>query len=142
MWQISRPPYEWCEFGQVFNGLLGHLYKLGDWQTDESWPMLKIVETTNSVIKGYCLCRVGCCGLTDRASASHSQGPKGPESESSLGKKKINFSRRHYSNGMKMTKLLFFLSFYFQHGDINHTKHREEKSQELPDIDSPYLGPH
>ena len=33
MWQISRPPCEWCEFGQVFNGQLGHLYKLGDWKT-------------------------------------------------------------------------------------------------------------
>ena len=44
MWQILRPPCEWCEFGQVFNGQLGHLYKLGDWKTAESWPMLKIAE--------------------------------------------------------------------------------------------------
>ena len=36
MWQISRPPCEWCEFGQVFNDHLGHLYKLGDWKTAES----------------------------------------------------------------------------------------------------------
>ena len=89
VWQISRPPYEWCEFGQVFNGLLGHLYKLGDWQTDESWPMLKIVETTNSVIKGYCLCRVGCCDQTNRASASRPHGPKEPEFKSSSVKKMI-----------------------------------------------------
>ena len=40
MWQISRPPCKWCEFGQVFNGQLGHLYRLGDWKTAESWPML------------------------------------------------------------------------------------------------------
>ena len=38
MWQISRPPCEWCEFGQVFNGQLEHP---GDWKTAESWPMLK-----------------------------------------------------------------------------------------------------
>ena len=38
MWQISRPPCKWCEFGQVFNGQLEHL---GDWKTAESWPMLK-----------------------------------------------------------------------------------------------------
>ena len=36
MWQISRPPCEWCEFGQVFN-----LNELGDWKTAESWHMLK-----------------------------------------------------------------------------------------------------
>ena len=41
MWQISRPPCKWCEFGQVFSGQLGHLYKLGDWKTAEKWPMLK-----------------------------------------------------------------------------------------------------
>ena len=42
MCQISRPPCEWCEFGQVFTGQLGNLYKLGDWKTAESRPMLKI----------------------------------------------------------------------------------------------------
>ena len=41
MWQISKPPWEWCEFGQVFNGQLGQLYQLGDWKKAESWPMLK-----------------------------------------------------------------------------------------------------
>ena len=41
MWQISSPPWEWCEIGQVFNGQLGRLYKLGDWKKAESWPMLK-----------------------------------------------------------------------------------------------------
>ena len=41
VWQISRPPCKWCEFWQVFNGQLGHLYKLGDWKTAESWPMFK-----------------------------------------------------------------------------------------------------
>ena len=35
-----KAPCKWCEFGQVFNGQLGHLYKLGDWKTAESWPML------------------------------------------------------------------------------------------------------
>ena len=38
MWQISRPPCEWGEFGQVFNGQLEHL---GDWKTAESLPMFK-----------------------------------------------------------------------------------------------------
>ena len=28
-----KAPCEWCKFGQVFNGQLGHLYKLGDWKT-------------------------------------------------------------------------------------------------------------
>ena len=28
VWQISRPICEWCEFGQVFNGQLEHLYVL------------------------------------------------------------------------------------------------------------------
>ena len=32
VWEISRPPCEWCKFGQVF--------KLGDWKTAESGPML------------------------------------------------------------------------------------------------------
>ena len=36
MWQTSRPPCKWCEFGQVFNGQLGRLYKLGDWKTADS----------------------------------------------------------------------------------------------------------
>ena len=36
-----KAPCKWCKFGQVFNGQLGHLYKLGDWKTAESWPMLK-----------------------------------------------------------------------------------------------------
>ena len=34
--QILRAPCEWCQFGLVFNGQLGHLYKLGDWKTAES----------------------------------------------------------------------------------------------------------
>ena len=34
--QTARPPCEWCKFGQVFNGQLSHLYKLGDWKTAES----------------------------------------------------------------------------------------------------------
>ena len=33
-------PWQWGEFGQVLNGQLGHLYKLGDWKTAERWPML------------------------------------------------------------------------------------------------------
>ena len=41
VWQISRPPCEWCKFEQIFNGRLGHPHKLGDWKTAESWPMLK-----------------------------------------------------------------------------------------------------
>ena len=39
-----KAPCEWCKFGQVFNGQLGHLYKLGDWKIVESWPMLKFKE--------------------------------------------------------------------------------------------------
>ena len=35
-----KAPCQWCEFRQVFNGQLGHLYKLGDWKTAEDWPML------------------------------------------------------------------------------------------------------
>ena len=31
-----QAPCEWCEFGQVLNGQLGYLYKLGDWKTAES----------------------------------------------------------------------------------------------------------
>ena len=30
MWQT---PCKWFKFGQVFNGQLGHIYKLGDWKT-------------------------------------------------------------------------------------------------------------
>ena len=29
-------PCEWCKFGQVCNGQLGHLYKQGDWKTEIS----------------------------------------------------------------------------------------------------------
>ena len=36
-----KAPCKW-EFGQVFNGQLGHLYKLGDWKTAESWPMFDL----------------------------------------------------------------------------------------------------
>ena len=36
-----KAPCEWCESGQVFNSQLGHLYKLGEWETAQSWPMLK-----------------------------------------------------------------------------------------------------
>ena len=36
-----KAPCEWCNFGQVFNDQLGHLFKLGDWKTAESCPMLK-----------------------------------------------------------------------------------------------------
>ena len=37
---------EQWEFGQVLNGQLGHLYKLGDWKTAEIWPMLKVTHVT------------------------------------------------------------------------------------------------
>ena len=47
----SQGPFcEWCEFGQAFNGQLEHLFKLGDWKTTESWPMLKVLALkTHSV---------------------------------------------------------------------------------------------
>ena len=51
VWQISRPPWEWCKFGQVFNDQLGHLYKLGDWKTVESWPMLKFFGQNPILLK-------------------------------------------------------------------------------------------
>ena len=35
VWQISRPPSEWCEFGQVFKG------KTGACQMAQNGPMLK-----------------------------------------------------------------------------------------------------
>ena len=38
-----QAPCKWCEFGQVFNGQLGHLHNLVDWKTAESWTMLKII---------------------------------------------------------------------------------------------------
>ena len=53
MWQISRPPCGWCEFEQVFNGQLGHLYKLGDWKTAASWPMLKLQSYRVTDTQGY-----------------------------------------------------------------------------------------
>ena len=31
-----KAPCQWCKFGQVFNGQLGRLYKLGDWKTAEN----------------------------------------------------------------------------------------------------------
>ena len=43
-----KAPCEWCEFGQVFNGQLGHPYKLDDWKTAEKWPMLKISAKYNT----------------------------------------------------------------------------------------------
>ena len=42
--------WQWCEFGQVFNGRLGHLYKLGDWKTAESY---QVVSTVASGIIGH-----------------------------------------------------------------------------------------
>ena len=32
-----KAPCKWCEFVQVFNGQLGHLYKLGDLKTAENF---------------------------------------------------------------------------------------------------------
>ena len=32
VWQISRPPCEWCEFGQGFYGQLDHLYYFQDFR--------------------------------------------------------------------------------------------------------------
>ena len=39
MWQISRPPCKWFEFGQILNDQLGHTYKIGDWKTAESYQL-------------------------------------------------------------------------------------------------------
>ena len=50
MWQISRPPCEWCQFGQFFNGQMGHLYKhkLGDWKTVHRVTELQSYRVTES----------------------------------------------------------------------------------------------
>ena len=49
-----KAPCKWCEFGQVFNGQLGHLCKLGDWKTAEIWPMLKFFWSESFKILFQC----------------------------------------------------------------------------------------
>ena len=39
--KFQGPPVNGVSLDRFLNGQLGHLYKLGDWKTAESWPMLK-----------------------------------------------------------------------------------------------------
>ena len=48
-----KAPCVWCKFGQVFNGQLDHLNKLGDWKTTENWPMLNFFWSESFKILWY-----------------------------------------------------------------------------------------
>ena len=111
MWQISRPPCEWHEFGQVFNGQLGHLYKLGDWKTAESWPMLKFCWSE--------LFKMLCHRVTE------SQTPKGTQvGEIFWCLISINSPTRFARRGIKMSNSIQFkhcICFFEIYPDFDNT---------------------